>query len=69
MWLQQEYGKCHTTRAIMALLQETFPGHVISRRGDVTWKPKTFDLTALDIFCEATRKTVFVEINFQLLSI
>ena len=32
MWFQQDGAKCHTTQANMALLQETFPGRVISRR-------------------------------------
>ena len=28
----------------MALLQETFPGRVISRRGDISWPPRSYDL-------------------------
>ena len=68
LWFQQDDAKCHTTRANMALLQETFTGHIISRLGDINWPPRSCDLTPLDIFCAARRKTVFVQINVQLLS-
>ena len=33
LWFQQDGATCHTARANMALLQETFPGRVISRLG------------------------------------
>ena len=47
---QQDDATLHTTRANMALLQETFPGHVISRRDDINWPPKSFNLTQLAFF-------------------
>ena len=50
MWFQQDGATCHTTWANMALLQETFTGKVISRRGDINWPPRSFDLTPLDLF-------------------
>ena len=50
MWFQQDGATCHTTRANMALLQETFLGRVISRRGDINWPPRSCDLTPLDFF-------------------
>ena len=34
MQFQQDDAICHTTRGKMLVLQETFPGSVISRRGD-----------------------------------
>ena len=34
----------------MALLQETFPGRVISCRGNINWPPRSCDLTPLDFF-------------------
>ena len=34
----------------MALLQESFPGRVISRRADINWPPRSGDLTFL-CFC------------------
>ena len=68
MWFQQEAAICHSTRANMALLKETYPGRVISRRGHITWPPRSGDLTPLDFYFGATRKTVFMEINLQLLN-
>ena len=41
MWFQQDCAPCHTTRVIRALLQETFPGRVISCRGDINWPPRS----------------------------
>ena len=37
MWFQQDCATCPITRTNMALLQETFPVRVISRRGDNNW--------------------------------
>ena len=68
IWFQQNDAICHRTRANMALLQETFFGRVISRRCDINRPPRSCDLTSLDFFCGATRKTVFIQINPQLFS-
>ena len=35
MWFQQEGTTCYTILAHMALFKETFPGSVISHRGDI----------------------------------
>ena len=35
MWFQKDGATCHTTRAHLALLEETFPGRVISRPVDI----------------------------------
>ena len=43
MWFQQDGATCHTTRANMALLQETFAGRLISRCADINWPPRLFD--------------------------
>ena len=67
MWFQQDGATCHSTRANLALLQETFPGRVISRRGDIKCPPRSYNLTPLDFFGRATRNTVFMQINIQLL--
>ena len=69
MWFQQDGATCHTTRANMALLQETFTGRVISHRGDINWPARSSDLTPLHSFCGAKRKTVFIHNNLQILSI
>ena len=49
MWFQQDGATSHTAGATLELLQENFPGHIISRRGDVEWPPRSCDLT-LDFF-------------------
>jgi len=62
MWFQQDGATSHTTRPIMALLREKFPGRIILCFGDVNWPPRSCDLTPLDFFCGATQKTVFTQI-------
>lgn len=34
----------------MDLVRETFPGHVISRNGNVSWPPRSPDLAPCDFF-------------------
>ena len=55
MLFQQDGALRHTTRANMALLQETFPGLVISCRGDINMQ---FD--TIRLFCAAARKSVIM---------
>ena len=50
MWFQQDGATCHTTRANMALLQETFPGRVIS-----------CDLTLLDFLWGYAKDRVYAD--------
>ena len=50
MCIQQDGATCPTFRANMGLLQEIFPGRVISHRGDVDWPLMLCDLTPLDYF-------------------
>ena len=57
MWFQQDGVACYTIRANM-----TFPGRVISRRGNINWPPRSCDLTRLDLFCGAMRKTAFIQL-------
>ena len=45
MWLQQDGARANT-----ALLQETFPSRIISRRGDNNWLLRSYDLTPVDFF-------------------
>ena len=63
MWFQQDGATCNTTLANMALLQETFPGRVISRRGDISLANKIMRFDTIRLFCETTRKTVCMLIN------
>ncbi|GFT78566.1 uncharacterized protein TNCV_4491531 [Trichonephila clavipes] len=41
---------CHTARATVDLLKDTFGDRLISRFGPVNWPPRSCDLTPLDYF-------------------
>ncbi|GFS85623.1 DUF4817 domain-containing protein [Trichonephila clavipes] len=48
--VQQDGATCHTARAIIDLLKDTFGDRLISRLGPVNWPPRSCDLTPLDYF-------------------
>ncbi|GFU91063.1 putative DD41D transposase [Trichonephila clavipes] len=48
LWFQQDGATCHTARATIDLLKDTFGDHLISRFGPVNWPPRSCDLTPLD---------------------
>ncbi|GFU92341.1 uncharacterized protein TNCV_594661 [Trichonephila clavipes] len=50
LWFQQDGPTCHTARATIDLLKDTFGDRLISRFGPVNWPPKSCDLTPLDYF-------------------
>ncbi|GFW83184.1 uncharacterized protein TNCV_3237311 [Trichonephila clavipes] len=50
LWFQQDGATCHTARATIDLLKDTFGARVISRFGPVNWPPRSCDLTPLDYF-------------------
>ncbi|GFY05430.1 transposable element Tc3 transposase [Trichonephila clavipes] len=50
MWFQQDGATCHTARATIDLLKDTFGDRLISRFGPVNWPPRSCDLTPLDYF-------------------
>ncbi|GFW83479.1 histone-lysine N-methyltransferase SETMAR [Trichonephila clavipes] len=50
LWFQQDGATCHTARATIDLLKDTFGDHLISRFGPVNWHPRSCDLTPLDYF-------------------
>ncbi|GFT81823.1 uncharacterized protein TNCV_4336661 [Trichonephila clavipes] len=50
LWFQQDGAACHTARATIDLLKDTFGDHLISRFGPVNWPPRSCDLTLLDYF-------------------
>ncbi|GFV74147.1 heat shock 70kDa protein 8 [Trichonephila clavipes] len=54
LWVQQDGTTCHTARATIDLLKETFGDRLISRFGPVNWPPRSCDLTPLDYFLTAT---------------
>ncbi|GFY10996.1 transposable element Tc3 transposase [Trichonephila clavipes] len=47
---QQDDATCHTARATIDLLKDTFGDRLISRFGPVNWPPRSCDLTPLDCF-------------------
>ncbi|GFV06701.1 uncharacterized protein TNCV_2950231 [Trichonephila clavipes] len=50
LWFQQNGATCHTARATIDLLKDTFGDRIISRFGPVNWPPRSCDLTPLDYF-------------------
>ncbi|GFV73866.1 uncharacterized protein TNCV_2625691 [Trichonephila clavipes] len=50
LWLHQDGTICHTARAAIDLLKDTFGDGLISRFGPVEWPPRSCDLTPLDYF-------------------
>ncbi|GFW31106.1 putative LOC100569746 [Trichonephila clavipes] len=47
---QQDGATCHTARATIVLLEDTFSDRLISRFGPMNWPPRSCDLTPLDYF-------------------
>ncbi|GFW09143.1 putative LOC100569746 [Trichonephila clavipes] len=50
LWFQQNGAICHTARATIDLLKDTFGDRLISRFGPVNWPPRSCDFTPLDSF-------------------
>ncbi|GFY26426.1 transposable element Tc3 transposase [Trichonephila clavipes] len=50
LWFQQDGATCHTARATIDLLKDTFGDRLISRFGPVNWPPRSCDLTPLENF-------------------
>ncbi|GFU55086.1 transposable element Tc3 transposase [Trichonephila clavipes] len=50
LWFQQDGATCHTARATIDLLKDTFGDCLISRFEPVNWPPRSCDLTPLDYF-------------------
>ncbi|GFV74475.1 DUF4817 domain-containing protein [Trichonephila clavipes] len=50
LWFQQDGATCHTARATIDFLKDTFGVRLISRFGPVNWPPRSCDLTPLDYF-------------------
>ncbi|GFX97048.1 uncharacterized protein TNCV_1997801 [Trichonephila clavipes] len=48
LWFQQDGATCHTARATIDLLKDTFGDRLISRFGPMNWPPRSCDLTSLD---------------------
>ena len=63
MWFQQDGATSHTAAESRELLQEKFPGRVISKKADVEWPPRSCDLTPLDFFLWGYVKGIFTYFN------
>ncbi|GFU34813.1 uncharacterized protein TNCV_2320061 [Trichonephila clavipes] len=50
LWFQQDGATCHTARATIDLLKDTFGDRLISRFGPANWPPRSCDLTPPDYF-------------------
>ncbi|GFV37083.1 uncharacterized protein TNCV_791701 [Trichonephila clavipes] len=50
LWFQQDGATCHTARATIDLLKDTFGDRLFSRFGPVNWPSRSCDLTPLDYF-------------------
>ncbi|GFS52995.1 transposable element Tc3 transposase [Trichonephila clavipes] len=50
LWFQQDVATCHTARATIDLLKDTFGDRLISRFRPVNWPTRSCDLTPLDYF-------------------
>ncbi|GFV58299.1 DUF4817 domain-containing protein [Trichonephila clavipes] len=50
LWFEQDGPTCHTARATIDLLKDTFGDRLISRFGPVNLPPRSCDLTPLDYF-------------------
>ncbi|GFU29184.1 DUF4817 domain-containing protein [Trichonephila clavipes] len=59
LWFQQDGATCHTARATIDLLKDTFGDHLISRFGPVNWPPSSCDLTPLDYFLLGYVKPIY----------
>ena len=50
MWFQQDGATAHTANESITIVRNMFPGHLISRFGDVPWTPRSPDLSTCDFF-------------------
>ena len=50
MWFQQDGVTAHTARASMDVVHPRFPGHLISRFGDIHWPSQSPDLSMCNYF-------------------
>lgn len=61
LWFQQDGAMAHTTSASMAVMRSLFPNRLISRFGDVSWPPRSPDLSTCDFFLWGLLKSCVYE--------
>ncbi|GFU68945.1 putative LOC100569746 [Trichonephila clavipes] len=64
---QQDGATCHTARATINLLKDTFYDRLISRFEPVNWPPRSCDLTPLDFFLWGYVKSLVYAVKPQTL--
>ncbi|GFW27130.1 putative LOC100569746 [Trichonephila clavipes] len=67
VWFQQDGATCHTARATIDLLKDTFGDRLISHFGPVNWPPRSWDLTPLDYFLWGYVKSLVYAVKLQTL--
>ena len=50
IWFQQDGATCYTAEATLDVLCPVFEDRIISRRADVVWPPRSWDLSPLDYY-------------------
>ncbi|GFX15227.1 uncharacterized protein TNCV_2709321 [Trichonephila clavipes] len=58
LWFQQDGATCHTVRATIDLLKDTFGDRLILRFGPVNWPPRSCDLTLTRLFSVGLCKVI-----------
>ncbi|GFX98242.1 putative DD41D transposase [Trichonephila clavipes] len=67
LWFQQDGATCHTARATIDLLKDTFGDRLILRFVPVNWPPRSCDLTPLDYILWGYVKSLICADNPQTL--
>ena len=50
IWFEQDGFTCHTAEATLDVLRPVFEDRIISRRPDVVWPPRSYDLIQLGYY-------------------
>ncbi|GFT64284.1 hypothetical protein TNCV_5134421 [Trichonephila clavipes] len=58
LWFQQDGATCHTARATIDLLKDTFGDRLISRFGPVNWPPRSCDFNTARLFSVGLCKVI-----------
>ena len=74
IWFQQDGAACHTAEATLNVLRPVFEDRIISRRADVIWPPRSYDLTPLDYYlwgavkdkCYANKPETIDALNYNI---
>ena len=62
IWFQQDGATCHTAEATLDVLCPVFEDHIISRRADIVWPPRSCDLTPLNYYlCGAVKDKCYAD--------